>query len=74
MGLMDLKKVDIWNNLPRASEHWEYNIAIDYTCEHPDALSEYHEKLPRFYRRAHGCMSNEELDIAVYGSRIDISA
>ena len=32
-GWDDLKKVDIWNNLPRISEHWEYDIVIDYTRE-----------------------------------------
>ena len=74
IGLMDLKKVDIWNNLPKKSEHWEYAYAIDYTREHPDALSEYHDQLPRFYRRAHGCMSDKDLDIAVYGRSVELPA
>ena len=73
-GLMDLKKIDILNNLPRASEHWKYDYAIAYTCEHPKALSEYHEQMPRFYRRAHGCMSDKDLDVVVYGRSIEIPA
>lgn len=73
-GWADLKKVDIWNNLPRTSEHWEYDTVIDYTRKHPEALLDYHEQLPRFYLRAKGHMSDEDLDIAVYGRETEKSA
>ena len=73
-GWDDLKKVDIWNNLPRISEHWEYDTVIAYTREHPEALSEYHNHMPRFYRRARGCMTDADLDLVVYGRRTRESA
>lgn len=73
-GWDDLKKVDIWSNLPRISEHWEYDTVIAYTREHPEALSEYHDHMPRFYRRARGCMTDTDLDIVVYGRRTQESA
>lgn len=73
-GWNDLRKVDVWNNFPRKSEHWEYDKVIDYTREHPDALLEYHERMPHFYRRAHGSMTDDDLDRAVYGHSIKESA
>ncbi len=62
----DLTKTDIWSNMVRNSKHWEYDAVIDYTIEHPETLSEYHSKLPKYYNRAHGCMSDEDLDQAIY--------
>lgn len=73
-GWNDLKKIDIWSNLPRTSEHWEYDKVISYSREYPDVLSEYHERMPRFYRRANGCMTDRSLDITVYGYEIEQSA
>lgn len=73
-GWSDLKKIDIWNNLPRISEHWEYDTVIAYTREYPEALSEYHEHMPQFYRRAKGCMTDADLDLAVYGHIVKESA
>ena len=67
----DLKKVDIWSNLSREQDHWEYEKVISYTKEHPDALAEYHDRIPRYYRRANGCMTDVDLDDAIYGHRID---
>lgn len=66
-GWDDLRKIDIWENLPRSDINWEYNMVKMYSIEHPDALAEYHDRMPQFYRRAHGCMSDDELDRAIYG-------
>ncbi len=73
-GWDDLKKVDVWNNIPRKSEHWEYDTVISYSKEHPDALSEYHSRMPQYYHRTNGCMTDEDLDYAVYGHTIKESA
>ncbi|MEM5767330.1 MAG: hypothetical protein AAGU32_03430 [Bacillota bacterium] len=73
-GWDDLKKIDIWNTLPRVSEHWEYDTVIAYTREHPEALSEYHDHMPRFYGRTKGHMTDQDLDSAVYGRRMKESA
>ena len=67
-GWDDLKKIDVWNNFPRTSFHWEYDTVISYSKENPDALTEYHKCMPSYYRRAHGCMSDEDLDYAIYGT------
>lgn len=69
-GWYDLRKIDVWLNLPRKSFHWEYTTVIDYTKENPEALSEYHKQIPRFYSRANGRMSDRDLDCAVYGGPI----
>lgn len=73
-GWHDTSKKDIRNNLPRNSEHWEYEAVVDYTKEHPDTLNDYHKRLPSYYGEAGGCMTDEELDIAVYGYDISQSA
>lgn len=69
-GWEDMKKIDILNNMPRDNEHWEYETVIQYTKEHPEALDEYHKRIPMYYRRAHGVMSDEELDEAIYGCKV----
>lgn len=66
-GLEDLRKIDIFNNLKNDDEHWEYKEVINYTKNHPDALEEYHEKIPKSYKRKNGLMSNEDLDRVIYG-------
>lgn len=66
-GWQDLTKQDIWNKLPRRTEHWEYETVVDYSKNHPHALTEYHNRIPYYYRRAHGQMTDEDLDIAIYG-------
>ena len=48
-GYDDLSKKDIWKNMERDSEHWEYDKVIEYTRENPDALIEYHNRIPRYY-------------------------
>lgn len=70
-GWEDMKKIDVLNNMPKDNEHWEYETVIQYTKEHPDALDEYHKRIPKYYRRAHGIMSDEELDMAIYGCKIE---
>lgn len=62
----DLPKHVIWKNLERETEHWEYEEITRYTLDHPEALREYHQRLPLHYNRARGCMSDEALDKAVY--------
>lgn len=69
-GWDDMKKIDILNNMSKENEHWEYEKVIQYTKEHPDALLEYHQRIPKYYRRKHGIMSDEELDLAIYGCEI----
>lgn len=73
-GYLNLRKHDIWRNMERDSEHWEYERVIEYTRHNPDALDEYHERMPLYYNRAHGCMSNADLDITVYGHYISETA
>ncbi len=69
-GWEDMKKIDILNNLPKNSEHWEYESVIEYTIKHPDALDEYHSRIPKYYSRAHGIMNDEDLDAVIYGRKI----
>ena len=66
-GWQDLTKYDIWQNMPRRTEHWEYETVVEYSKDNPHALIEYHNRIPYYYRRAHGQMTDEDLDIAIYG-------
>lgn len=66
-GYDGLSKKDIWHNMERDTEHWEYDRVIQFTEENPDTLDEYHKRMLWYYRRAHGQMSNADLDCAVYG-------
>ena len=70
-GWDDLTKANIWSNIPRLSEHWEYEKVISYSKDHPEALCEYHDRMPRYYNRANGHMSDLSLDYAVYGYAIE---
>ena len=65
----DLPKRVIWNNIERNTMHWEYAEVTEYTLAHPDALSEYHRKIPQYYKRSYGCMTDDELDKVVYLQR-----
>lgn len=47
------------------SEHWKYENAIEYSVAHPDALLEYHDRLPDFYRNARQ-LTDDDLDRYVY--------
>lgn len=73
-GYDNLTKRDIWRNIERDSEHWEYDEVIGYTLEHPDALGEYHYRMHHYYDRANGCMSDDDLDEAVYGQYMSETA
>jgi hypothetical protein len=73
-GKRDLSKKSIRANIARSSEHWEYEEVIEYTKEHPDALEEYHFRLPQFYNQAGGCMTEGELDEVIYNRRVIQSA
>ena len=65
----DLSKRIMLQSLEREIPHWEYEEVTRYTLAHPDALSEYHRRLPLHYNKAYGCMSDEALDKAVYVRR-----
>lgn len=65
----DLSKRIMLQSLEREIPHWEYEEVTRYTLAHPDALSEYHRRLPLHYNKAYGCMSDEALDKAVYVCR-----
>lgn len=66
-GYEGLAKIDVWRNMERDSEHWEYSKVIEYTQKHPDALSEYHARIPNYYNRSAGCMDDDELNRIAYG-------
>ena len=69
-GYENLAKIDVWKNMERDFEHWEYAKVIEYTQRHPDALSDYHTSIPKYYNRSAGCMDDNDLDQAVYGRLI----
>ena len=73
-GFLGLTKKDIWRNIERKAEHWEYEFVIDFTREHPDSLDEYHSRMFQYYNRANGCMDDDALDQAVYGHLIEETA
>ena len=73
-GYDGLTKRDVWRNLERDSEHWEYDKVIDYTLENPEALDAYHIRMQQYYDRANGCMDDDDLDMAVYGQYITETA
>ena len=62
-------KKEIWTTLERLSEHWEYEYIKTYTQKHPDALDEYHRRLPSYYLRTNGQLSDDDLDFHVYGTK-----
>lgn len=70
LGYENLAKIDVWKNMERDFEHWEYAKVIEYTQRHPDALSDYHTRIPKYYNRSAGCMDDNDLDQAVYGRLI----
>ncbi|MBQ6950375.1 MAG: hypothetical protein IJN44_02655 [Clostridia bacterium] len=65
-AFLDLPKQVIWKNIERNSPHWEYDKVKAYTRENPEALEEYHQRMPLYYARSYGTMSDDELDEAVY--------
>ena len=73
-GNKNLTKKDMWRNIRRDTKNWEYDKVIDFTLEHPDALGEYHNRMYKYYDRANGCMSDDDLDEAVYGQYMSETA
>jgi hypothetical protein len=69
-----LSKRVIWQNMRRETKHWEYKLAIAFTQHNPNALSEYHERLPKYYNRKYGGMSDRQLNKEVYSHRSSRSA
>ncbi len=68
-GWDDLTKHDIWDNLSKTGEHWEYSKVRSYSREYPDAVTEYHEKIPYYYGKKNGTMSDQDLDSVVYSRK-----
>lgn len=64
----NLKKIDIINNLPKKTPHWRYDTVISYSRKNPEVLTEYHHRMPKYYYRKNGKMSDEQLDAVVYKS------
>ena len=62
-------KKEVWATLERLSDHWEYEYVKRYTQKHPNALAEYHRRLPSYYCRANGQLSDDDLDYYVYGTK-----
>ena len=73
-GYEFLTKRDVWRNLERDSEHWEYDKVIEYTLEYPDALDAYHRRMHQHYNRAYGGMDDDDLDLVVYGQYVTETA
>lgn len=69
-----IPKKEIVKSKRYSGEHWQYDEVISYTVENNDALEEYHHKLPGFYMEHGRTMTDEEIDLAVYGNGIAKSA
>ncbi len=54
------------HHIPHNSENWLYEEALKYTKEHPDALSEYHDKLPDFYFENRNKINDDIIDEVIY--------
>lgn len=66
-GYENWSKRDIWLNIPHTSDDWEYRFALSRTFEDPSLLARYHERIPKHYNRCYGSMSDESLDMMIYG-------
>lgn len=53
------------HHMQHNTEHWQYENAVEYSIAHPDALLEYHNRLPGFYRNARQ-VTDDDLDRFVY--------
>ena len=69
-----LSKKDIIKSKSYSGEHWKYDEVVSYTKKNNDALDEYHQKSPLFYWENGGAMTDQELDILLYGKVFAISA
>ena len=61
-------KEEVKNEIVKLSDNWKYDFITDFTANAPDALNEYHRRIPEFYDGR--CMTDEELDLAIYGHKI----
>ena len=62
-----ISKRDIIKSKGYSGTHWKYDETIQYTISNNDALEEYHKKLPGFYMEYGKPMTDEELDLQIYG-------
>lgn len=74
LGYSGVSKNDIWLNMHRTTEHWEYDHVTEFTSKNPDALAEYHIRMLHSYHRTHGPMSDDALNDVVYNFHKSISA
>ena len=61
-------KKELEAKINKQNKAWKQDFVIDYTSQFPDALSEYHKRIPEFYYNRR--MTDDELDFTVYGRRI----
>lgn len=61
-------KEEVKTEIVKLSDNWKYDFITDFTSKAPDALYEYHKRIPEFYDGR--CMTDEELDIAIYGRSV----
>lgn len=66
-GYEGWSKEDIWSNIPRQSDDWEYQFIVNNTVDDPTLLTKYHERIPKHYKRSYGSMSDDDLDMMIYG-------
>lgn len=59
-------KKDIEEEIVKKGNNWRYEYAVSYSVEHPDALHEYHRRIPEYYSGK--SMSDAELNQRVYGN------
>lgn len=69
-----IPKKEIIKSKRHSGKYWQYDEAIKYTVENNDALDEYHRKLPGFYMEHGKPMTDEKLDIVIYGYVVAKSA
>lgn len=69
-----LAKKDIVKAKRFTGIHWMYDEVIRFSLGNNNALTEYHNKMNGFYVENGGAMTDEDLDIAVYGGYSEISA
>lgn len=66
-GYEGWSKKDIWTNIPHSSKDWEYSFIMSKTFEDPSLLAKYHERIPKHYNRSYGRMTDDSLDMMLYG-------
>lgn len=60
-------KREITKRIRKSGPHGLYEESISYTEKDNNILTEYHIKLPGFYKERGGAMTDEELDDYIYG-------